>query len=142
MKKLLCIIISLLLVVSSGTFASYARKGGDSSQNSGNGSTKVAVAASNNDQVDKQLNNLMKQLKDGWKKQAAKRQDLIKQIMTLKKQYDKNSKGVFINGDEVSTDVAPVIKYNRLLLPIRAITNALGAEVKWDASTHIATITK
>ena len=143
MKKLLCIIVSLLLVVSSGTFA-YARRGdrGDNGQNSGSSSSQTATAASNKDQVDKQLNNLMKQLKNSWKKQAAKRQDIIKQIMNLKKQSDQNSKGVFINGDEVSTDVAPVIKYNRLLLPIRAITNALGAEVKWDASTHIATITK
>jgi len=39
-------------------------------------------------------------------------------------------------------DTPPVIKGGRTLIPVRAITEGLGAEVKWNAETKEVTITK
>lgn len=39
---------------------------------------------------------------------------------------------VIINGEELLTDVAPIIISGRTLVPLRAIFEALGAEVEWD----------
>ena len=47
-----------------------------------------------------------------------------------------------INGRHVNFDVPPVIKEGRTLIPVRAITNGLGAEVLWDAKTQTITITR
>lgn len=39
---------------------------------------------------------------------------------------------LFLNGVEVKADVPPVIKEGRTLVPVRALTEALGAEVQWN----------
>lgn len=39
-------------------------------------------------------------------------------------------------------DVPPVIKEGRTLIPVRAITEGLGADVDWDGETKTVTITK
>lgn len=39
-------------------------------------------------------------------------------------------------------DVAPFIKSDRTMLPLRYVGNAIGADVKWDDSTKTATFTK
>ncbi len=41
----------------------------------------------------------------------------------------------------MQTDVPPVILEQRTLVPIRAVAEALGAEVEWDHATKTATIT-
>ena len=45
-------------------------------------------------------------------------------------------------GESVTNDVAPVIRNDRTMLPIRFIAEALGAEVKWDDETDKVTIIK
>ncbi len=47
-----------------------------------------------------------------------------------------------VDGVEVQTDVAPVLENDRTLVPIRAVTEALGFEVEWDQETRTATLTK
>lgn len=42
-------------------------------------------------------------------------------------------KKAIVFGKEVTNDVAPVIKNNRVMLPIRFIAESLGAEVLWSA---------
>lgn len=42
---------------------------------------------------------------------------------------------VFVDGQRLAIDVAPRIIRGRTLVPIRAVFEALGAEVTWDAST-------
>lgn len=37
-------------------------------------------------------------------------------------------------------DTAPIIRNNRTLLPVRAVTESFGAEVEWDAETKTVTI--
>ena len=46
---------------------------------------------------------------------------------------------ITINGEEKSFDVMPQIVDGRTLVPMRAIFEALGAEVSWDEGTKTAT---
>jgi hypothetical protein len=48
---------------------------------------------------------------------------------------------VEVNDSTVLSDVDPVIQSGRTLLPVRAVTEAMGASVNWDAATRKATIT-
>lgn len=49
---------------------------------------------------------------------------------------------VTVNGRELVTDVKPKITDNRTMVPMRAIFEALGAEVSWDDNTKTAVGTK
>jgi len=48
------------------------------------------------------------------------------------------SKSMLINGATITMDVAPEIKSDRTMLPLRFIANAFGATVTWDAATQTA----
>lgn len=43
---------------------------------------------------------------------------------------------VLLNGNAIEFDVAPIIENDRTLVPLRAIFEALGAEVEWDGTTQ------
>lgn len=47
-----------------------------------------------------------------------------------------------INGEEVSLQKKPFVENNRVLFPIREVTEGLGATVKWNRETGIVTIKK
>lgn len=49
---------------------------------------------------------------------------------------------IFVNGKELVTDVKPVIVRDRTLVPMRAIFEAMGANVEWDGETRTVTGTK
>lgn len=49
---------------------------------------------------------------------------------------------VKVDGKELSFDQPPVILNGRTLVPLRAIFEALGAEVEWDSETKSITATK
>jgi len=49
---------------------------------------------------------------------------------------------VLVNSQPLVTDVPPVIVDGRTLVPLRAIFEALGAEVSWDADTQTVTGTR
>ena len=49
---------------------------------------------------------------------------------------------VTIDGETLQTEQAPVIQDNRTLVPMRAIFEALGAEVEWDDATRSITATR
>lgn len=46
---------------------------------------------------------------------------------------------VFLNGNQLSFDVPPLIEDGRTLVPLRAIFEAMGAAVNWDDNTSTAT---
>ncbi|MHA6483013.1 stalk domain-containing protein [Paenibacillus sp. strain BS8-2] len=48
---------------------------------------------------------------------------------------------VVVNGKEILSDYAPVIKNDRTFLAVRDITEAMGAKLDWNAKTSTATIT-
>ena len=49
---------------------------------------------------------------------------------------------VTLNGDELTFDVAPQIIDDRTMVPMRAIFEAMGAEVEWDSDTQTITATQ
>lgn len=49
---------------------------------------------------------------------------------------------ILIDGEELTCDVPPVIIDGRTLVPLRAIFEALGAEVDWDEATQTVTALK
>ncbi|TZE80253.1 copper amine oxidase N-terminal domain-containing protein [Calorimonas adulescens] len=56
--------------------------------------------------------------------------------------FNKFTAKMTVKGKELKFDVPPVIKDGRMLIPVRAIMEALGATVKWDPSTSTVTIIK
>jgi tetratricopeptide (TPR) repeat protein len=59
----------------------------------------------------------------------------------LKTKGDKDIKG-FVNGEQVIFDVLPVMQSNRTLVPFRAISQSLKAEVKWNQAEQSVTVSK
>lgn len=49
---------------------------------------------------------------------------------------------ISIKGKKVSFEIPPVVKGDRVLIPIRAIMNSFGAKVEWDPQTQTVTISK
>ncbi len=49
---------------------------------------------------------------------------------------------VILDGQRIDFDVQPVIENGRTLVPLRAIFEALGANVQWEGSTQTVTATK
>ncbi|MBP2026798.1 hypothetical protein J2Z35_000589 [Acetoanaerobium pronyense] len=49
---------------------------------------------------------------------------------------------IFVNGMNIKFEIPPVIKEGRTLIPVRAITESLGADVVWDSKTSTVTISK
>ncbi|HHY95643.1 MAG TPA: tetratricopeptide repeat protein [Firmicutes bacterium] len=59
--------------------------------------------------------------------------------------YEKVGTGgvkVFVKGKKVNFDVEPVVLQDRTIVPVRAIAEALGAEVRWDGETRTVTVVK
>ncbi|OPZ94593.1 MAG: hypothetical protein BWY74_00450 [Firmicutes bacterium ADurb.Bin419] len=91
--------------------------------------------------VDHQLKAFKDKLKDKHHDKFV-RKALIKKISDLNKKKNNLAIMVFVKGSEVEFDVPPVIKSGRTLIPVRAVSGALGAEVDWDSETNTITITK
>ncbi|MDI3481878.1 MAG: hypothetical protein PWQ97_1533 [Tepidanaerobacteraceae bacterium] len=101
--------------------------------------------ANQGDESNLQIEEKLRELKSDFKnsfRDKEKRKEILKQIYELKKQQNNNAISVFVNGDELKFDVPPVIKEGRVLIPVKAVVSALGAEVKWDPETKTVTITK
>lgn len=49
---------------------------------------------------------------------------------------------IFVNGNQLASDVAPILENNRTLLPFRACAEALGAEVTWVRENQSVLMTK
>lgn len=51
---------------------------------------------------------------------------------------DNGEIAVYLDGAQISFDIAPVISESRVLVPMRGVFEALGAEVSWDDETKTA----
>ncbi len=134
MKKLIALIVTVVLVITVSVPAAFAHS--------------VTVPQSNTQLSGLNvysLSDLYKMFKQ-YHKDKSKRTAILKQILEKKKSASKsNSKNmmlVFVNGEEMVTDVPPVVKYNTTLIPVRALMTALGAQVTWDQATKTVTVTK
>lgn len=66
-----------------------------------------------------------------------------KYVWNIVKKYYKNDEiTVFVNGDKVKFDQKPFIENSRTLVPMRAIFEALDAEVIWNGEGRTITVTK
>ena len=49
---------------------------------------------------------------------------------------------MLVNGQEIKSDVAPLMQNDRVMVPVRFISEALGCEVIWDKENQSVVITK
>lgn len=88
-------------------------------------------------------------LSDGWHKVRMQTTNLRKEYRFFKSGNsvsftDPAGSGsdipIFVNGKMLRTDTAPFFQNNRTLVPFRAIFEAIGADVEWNASnpSHVA----
>ncbi len=74
------------------------------------------------------------------------KKEVLAEIAAVKKELKDYSIDTFVNGFAIDYEkydnVLPVIENGRTLAPVRAVTEALGAEVLWDGDTQGITITK
>jgi hypothetical protein len=71
--------------------------------------------------------------------------ELYKELVSLFSTQNPSIISVFVNGDKIdfkdgNDEVNPVIVSGSTLVPIRKITEKLGAKVDWNNDTHTATI--
>lgn len=66
---------------------------------------------------------------------------VIKKLMDLKGFTYLDGKKIKVNKKNVEFDAGPVIKDGRTLIPVRAITEAMGAKVEYNSETSIVKIT-
>ncbi|MCR4600400.1 MAG: copper amine oxidase N-terminal domain-containing protein [Clostridia bacterium] len=64
---------------------------------------------------------------------------LLSQTQAFASSEDVN---VMINGSYISSDVKPYIKNGSTLVPLRVISESLGAKVEWNAASNTVTINK
>lgn len=60
----------------------------------------------------------------------------------LYKQAGSTDLNTFVNGEEPAFDVKPFVEKGRAMVPIRAISAALKADVKWEPTTRTVVITR
>lgn len=76
------------------------------------------------------------------KVEAPAQGQLTKELKTQRPEEQTKEKGVKVRGMNLKFDVPPVIKEGRMLIPIRAVMNGLGAQVEWNSETKEVTVTR
>ncbi|NPV69176.1 MAG: tetratricopeptide repeat protein [Firmicutes bacterium] len=71
-----------------------------------------------------------------------KNHNLYRNMQRLYAKMGEKSLKVFVNGKRPAFDQPPVIKDGRTLVPVRAVSEALGATVEWQAQTREVIISK
>lgn len=54
--------------------------------------------------------------------------------------FAKGTIKIVVNGQQVTSDVAPQMINNRVMVPLSVVSNALGAHVSWDQKNQTVTI--
>lgn len=68
--------------------------------------------------------------------------EALKEMREVLKEEGRQGKEIIVKGNLAKFDVPPVVKYGRTLIPFRAISQGLGAEVTWDEETKTVTVVK
>lgn len=61
-------------------------------------------------------------------------------LLAAPKVFSQTQISVYIDGQQVQLDAAPVIVADRTLVPIRTVAETIGAEVSWNGSSRTVTI--
>jgi len=105
----------------------------------------MALVAQKTAKAEKELEKLKKELAAFYRNEK-KKTDIAKKLSQLKKKYGINDIQIFIDGKEIKLDVKPEIDKNgknywdRLIVPVRQVAQALGAKVVLEGDK--ITITK
>lgn len=141
MKKFLCSLISVLLVITSSSVV-FA-KGKEVSKSTRQFDTSIYAKGSQKETAKgKEVVKKTDISRENIKATKDEVKEKVKEKVQEKRKKNDKSIPVFIKDKEVKFDVPPVIKSGRTLIPVRAITNALGAEVEWDEKTQTVTVSK
>ncbi|WP_276531774.1 stalk domain-containing protein [Brevibacillus invocatus] len=90
----------------------------------------------------KKAKEALKNLEDGLQHHP-KSQELYKLLSKLyAEQGDTQKIKVFVEGKKPAFDVEPYLKDGRNLVPVRAISEALGSDVSWNADSQTVVIKK
>jgi len=68
--------------------------------------------------------------------------ELLAKLGELYEKAGETGLKTFVNGTEVEMDVKPFVEKGRALVPVRAISKALKAEVKWDAASRTVEVVR
>jgi DNA-binding protein YbaB len=130
MKKIICFIMTLALLLSSLSIA-YAKQGSTKEQTKQQKKTEQQVTTNNKVQQKEQDSEDQQKLEDqqNSKNQKNQKQEIFNNKIKEKKQTFK------ING-------SPTIKYGKYKLPINPVKKGMGANVTFDKDTAILTVTK
>ncbi len=106
-------------------------------------------------QIKTDMDTLKKQMKDKKSEikaniKATYTEEELEKIESVSKEIKKKNKGVdvlpveniMIKGKHIKFDTPPVIKDGRTLIPVKALSEAFGAEVKWISAERKVIITK
>lgn len=69
-------------------------------------------------------------------------QEMFEKLGELYEKTGEETLNTFVNGDEVTMDSKPFIQKGRAMVPVRAISNALKAEVNWSADTRTVEVVR
>ncbi|MFZ5649969.1 MAG: copper amine oxidase N-terminal domain-containing protein [Bacillota bacterium] len=143
MKRFFTLIVCIVFSLSLCT-VSYAKGGGGggsgnsgSHQGSGKAGTGSAGAKGENSGKVEAAGSETTKMQTENKQQEVRAQETVKTPPARQKGINPSVK---VRGYELKFDVPPVIKEGRTLIPVRAIMNSLGAEVKWDGATKTVTV--
>lgn len=100
------------------------------------------IRRENKAEADEVINDLRDIFQDAPKED---RKEILGEIAGIKKELKDDSIGMFMRGKHVDFDkydgVKPEIVKDRTLIPLRAVSETLGAEVEWDEENKTVTVT-
>ncbi len=110
--------------------------------------TQIQQLKTDMDTIKKQMKDKRDEIKANIK--ATYTEDELAKIDSVSKEIKKKNKGVdvlpvesiMIKGKHIKFDTPPVIKDGRTLIPVKALSEAFGAEVKWISAERKVIITK
>lgn len=110
--------------------------------------TQIQQLKTDMDTIKKQMKDKRDEIKANIK--ATYTEDELAKIESVSKEIKKKNKGVevlpvesiMIKGKHIKFDTPPVIKDGRTLIPVKALSEAFGAEVKWISAERKVIITK
>lgn len=144
MKRFLSLALVVFVTTAFSVTTVFAQQGNKAKAEQSAGTSVVSTVPTLDELINGHENDedYLKGLIKKHHREKETRKALLKKFVDVKKANNDDSMPIFLNGTRVESDVPPVIKGDRMLIPVRAVTNALGAEVLWNEDTRTVAVTK